>query len=232
MTASPIKAIVDSYQDPIIKTYSRIRFTILRQPFLEEIDQWLPAEGRVLDLGSGFGLFSLYFATTHPKRHVVGVELSEKRVAQARASAQRLGLANVEYHVADVLQWEAPGGLFDAIYMLDVVHHLPQESVPAFLARLVSLLKPGGTLLLKDVSDKPRYKMLFTLALDRLMVGMEPIRYWSPAALGEVLQNLGLDVKRHLMNDILPYPHVLYICKRTEADAKIARLDPRAAGRH
>lgn len=232
MTDSPIRNIVNSYRDPIIKTYSRIRFTILRQPFLEEIDQWLPAEGRVLDLGSGFGLFSLYFATTHPKRHVIGVELSEKRVTQARASATHLGLTNVEYHVANVLEWEAPGGLFDAIYMLDVVHHLPQDSVAAFLARLVSLLKPGGTLLLKDVSDRPRYKMLFTLALDRLMVGMEPIRYWSPAALAEVLQSLGMDVKRHLMNDILPYPHVLYICKRNDAETKITRLDTRAAGRH
>jgi 2-polyprenyl-3-methyl-5-hydroxy-6-metoxy-1,4-benzoquinol methylase len=225
MTDSPIKDIVDSYQDPIIKAYSRIRFTILRQPFLEEIDQWLPEEGRVLDLGSGFGLFSLYFATTQPKRHVVGVELSEKRVVQARSSAQRLGLHNVEYHVANVLEWDAPGGLFDAIYMLDVLHHLPHDSVPTFLARLVSLLEPGGTLLLKDVSDKPRYKMLFTLALDRLMVGREPIRYWSPAALAEVLQDLGMDVKRHLMNDILPYPHVLYICKRNDGGSKITHLD-------
>lgn len=214
MTDSPIKSIVDSYQDPIIKTYSRIRFTILRQPFLEEIDQWLPSEGRVLDLGSGFGLFSLYFATTQPRRHVLGVELSEKRVQQARESAERLGLRNVEYHVADVLQWEPPGGRFDAIYMLDVVHHLPYASVPAFLGRLCSLLEPGGTLLLKDVSDRPRYKMLFTLALDRLMVGLDPIRYWSPPALAEVLQNLGMDVKRHTMNDVLPYPHVLYICRK------------------
>jgi hypothetical protein len=46
------------------------------------------------------------------------------------------------------------------------------------------------------------------------MVGMDPIRYWSPAALAEVLQGLGMDVKRHLMNDILPYPHVLYICRK------------------
>jgi 2-polyprenyl-3-methyl-5-hydroxy-6-metoxy-1,4-benzoquinol methylase len=214
---SPIKRIVDSYRDPIIKTYSRIRFTILRQPFLEEIDQWLPTEGRVLDLGSGFGLFSLYFATTQPRRHVLGVELSEKRVLQARESAQRLGLHNVEYHVADVIEWEPPGGRFDAIYMLDVIHHLPHASVPEFLARLHDLLVPGGTLLLKDVSDRPRYKMLFTLALDRLMVGMDPIRYWSPAALAEVLQDLGMDVKRHLMNDILPYPHVLYICRKADA---------------
>lgn len=210
-----IKAIVESYQDPVVRTYSRIRFMILRRPLLEEIDQWLPTQGRVLDLGSGFGLFSLYFATTQPAREVVGVELSARRVAQATSSAERLGRRNVRYEVANVLEWDAPGR-FDAIYMLDVIHHLPQDSVPAFLEKLISLLKPGGTMLLKDVSNRPRYKMLFTLALDRLMVGAEPIHYWSPPVLAEVLAGLGMDVKRHLMNDVLPYPHVLYICRRRD----------------
>lgn len=213
MSKSPINDIVASYSDPVIKAYSQVRFIILRQAFLEELDQWLPTQGRVLDLGSGFGLFSLYFATIRPERQLVGVELSEKRVAQARRSAERLGLRNVEYHTANVLTWEG-AGKFDAIYMLDVVHHLPHAEVRSFLARIVELLQPGGTLLIKDVSDRPRYKMLITLALDRLMVGTEPIRYWSPPVLAELLEGLGLDVKRHVMNDILPYPHVLYICKR------------------
>lgn len=214
MPTSPINAIVASYRDPVIKAYSQVRFIILRQAFLEELDQWLPKEGRVLDLGSGFGLFSLYFATTQPKRHVVGVELNAKRVKEAQRSAEQLGLRNVEYHNADVLEWEA-AGQFDAIYMLDVVHHLPREGVQSFLGRLSKLLKPGGIMLIKDVSDRPRYKMWVTLALDRLMVGREPIHYWSPQVLAELLTGLGFEVKRHTMNDVLPYPHVLYICTRT-----------------
>lgn len=208
-----IQEIVDSYEDLIIRTYSKIRFTILRQPFLEEINQWLPERGRVLDLGSGFGLFSLYFAAIAPERQIVGVELDKKRVECARKSRVKLGLTNVDYHSEDVLAWEA-SGRFDAIYMLDVIHHLPAAGVPAFLQKLVGLLEPGGTLLLKDVSDRPVYKMLFTLALDRAMVGFEPIRYWPPKELAGVLDRLGLDVKRHLMNDYLPYPHVLYICRK------------------
>ena len=211
--ASPIDDIVRSYDDTLIQSYSRIRFMILRQPFLEELDQWLPKEGRILDLGSGFGLFSLYFATTEPRRNILGVELSERRVAEATRSAQRLGRANVEYQNANVLDWNAKG-VFEAIYMLDVVHHLPEDSVPHFFERIEQLLKPGGVLLVKDVSDRPRYKMLFTLALDRLMVGREPIKYWSPPRLAQLLKELGLDVKRHLMNDILPYPHVLYVCHK------------------
>ncbi|NNL72554.1 MAG: hypothetical protein HKP29_04245, partial [Silicimonas sp.] len=96
-------------------------------------------------------------------------------------------------------------------------HHLPQESVPEFLEKLKGLIKPGGLLILKDVADRPLVKMWFTLILDRLMVGMsEPIRYWPPAELIELLRSLGFDVKRHTMNDILPYPHMLYVCTAPE----------------
>lgn len=210
---SPISAIVNSYENWLIRLYSSIRFLILRQPFLEEIGQYLPSKGRILDLGSGFGLFSLYFASTGPDREIVGVELNEGRVEQARKSAKKLGLDHVQYHVGDVLEWEA-AGQFDAIYMLDVIHHLPMEYVPEFLGKLHSLLKPGGIFIIKEVADRPLFKMWFTLLLDRLMVGMtEPIHYWSPPELQGHLERLGLDVKRHWMRDFLPYPHILYICR-------------------
>ena len=42
MAADPIRAIVESYDRPLIRAYSRVRFTILRQIFLEEIEQYLP----------------------------------------------------------------------------------------------------------------------------------------------------------------------------------------------
>lgn len=214
MPTSTIARIVDSYRDPLIRWYSRARFLILRQPFLEELDQWLPASGRLLDLGSGFGLFSLYFAITEPGRHITGVEIDARRVAEARRSASALGVSNAVYHIGDVTTWQAPGR-FDGIYMLDVLHHLPKELAPVLLARLADLLETGGVLLLKEVANRPRYKMWFTLVLDRLMVGGDPIHYWAPGELTTLLKGLGLDVKRHAMNDILPYPHVLYICHKT-----------------
>ncbi len=98
--------------------------------------------------------------------------------------------------------------------MLDLLHHLPKDDVAGFLARVRALLAPGGLLLLKDVSNRPWYKRWFTLALDRLMVGMEPIHYWDPDELSDLLTSLGFEVRRHTINDFLPYPHMLYVCSR------------------
>ncbi|MCP3961802.1 MAG: class I SAM-dependent methyltransferase [bacterium] len=213
-----IRRIVASYDDLVTRLYSTVRFTILRQPFLEEIGQYLPARGRVLDLGCGFGLFSLYYAARAGGRRITGIDLNAARIERARESAGKLGLSNVEYVVADVLEWR-PAEPFNAIYLLDVVHHLPAAEVPEFLERLRSYLTPGGVLVLKDVADRPRLKMLFTLLLDRLMVGFEPIRYWPPEELIALLARLGFRVYRHRMTDFLPYPHILYVARLDPAEA-------------
>ena len=210
--AQAIRAIVASYEDLVIRLYSRVRFTILRQVFLEELGQYLPRAGRVLDLGCGFGLFSLFFASQEPLRRITGVDRNARRIALARASAERLGLANVDYELEDGLAWQS-AERFDAIYLLDMIHHLPRASVPDFLAKLCALLAPGGVLLVKDIEDRPFYKVWFTLVLDRLMVGSEPIHYWSPAELVRLLEGLGFDVVRHRMRDILPYPHIVYVAR-------------------
>ena len=69
-----IARVVEAYDDRVIRTYSRARFLILRQRFLDEIGQYLPLSGDVLDLGCGFGLFSLYYAQVLP-----GCELPRRR---------------------------------------------------------------------------------------------------------------------------------------------------------
>ena len=213
--ADPIRRIVASYDDVVTRLYSRIRFVILRQPFLEEIGQYLPRAGRILDLGCGFGLFSLYFASLEPGRRILGIDRNARRVARARTSANRLGLANAEYEVADVRTWSSSEA-FDAVYALDLVHHLPRATVPGFLGAVRDRLRPGGVLLLKEVEDRPLHKRWFTLALDRLMVGSEPIHYWSAAELVALLEGLSFHVVRHRMRDVIPYPHILYVARRPE----------------
>ena len=128
MHSATVKRIIRAYDDPIVRAYCWVRFGILRQRFLDEIGQYLPARGRVLDVGCGFGLFSLYYATTRPGLTLEGLDRNARRIEMARAAAARLGLANVRYEVDDARQFRA-GGIYDAAYMLDIVHHIPPETV-------------------------------------------------------------------------------------------------------
>jgi ubiquinone/menaquinone biosynthesis C-methylase UbiE len=103
-----ITRVVEAYDDWVIRAYSRARFLILRQRFLDEIGQYLPDSGDVLDLGCGFGLFSLYYAQVLPGLSFHGVDLNARRVDLAREAGRRLGLTNVDYAVGDVREFR-PG---------------------------------------------------------------------------------------------------------------------------
>jgi 2-polyprenyl-6-hydroxyphenyl methylase/3-demethylubiquinone-9 3-methyltransferase len=213
MRADIIRRIIAAYDDPIVRAYCWARFWILRQRFLDEIGQYLPASGPVLDIGCGFGLFSLYYAATGPGRFIRGVDVNPRRIALARRAAARLGIENVAYEVGDARTFKGDGEAA-ATYMLDIVHHIPPDTVPPLLGRLHACLAPGGVLLVKDVDTRPAPKRWFTWALDKLMAPGTPVRYWSAEELGLALRAAGFDTRRHAMLDFLPYPHVLHIATR------------------
>ena len=213
MRSEAIHNVIGAYDDWIVRGYCWGRFGILRQRFLDEIGQYLPARGRVLDVGCGFGLFSLYYASVCPGLEIAGLDRNPRRIAMATAAARRLGLANVRYEVGDARDFRG-GELFDAAYMLDIVHHVPEEAVRPLLEQLAKVLPPGGRLVIKDVERRPAWKRWFTHALDKVMDPGSPVRYWGGEELQALAENVGFRVYRHLMVDFLPYPHVIYICER------------------
>ena len=213
MRREAIARVIAAYDDPIIRAYSWGRFLILRQRFLDEIGQYLPAEGTILDIGCGFGLFSLYYAQLIPAASFRGLDLNPRRVALATEAARRLGLANAAYAVGDARTYRADAE-YAAAYILDIVHHVPPETVEPLLSELHKAIRPGGCLLVKDVDTQPAYKRWFTHALDLLMSPGGVIHYWPAGELAALLQRIGFRVYRHLMVDVLPYPHVLFVCHR------------------
>jgi 2-polyprenyl-3-methyl-5-hydroxy-6-metoxy-1,4-benzoquinol methylase len=193
---------------PVERAYASIRFSILRPKLLSVMDLLLPDEGRILDVGCGFGLFAAYFGQTQPGRSVVGVDPDSRRVGIAQRVAETLNLPHrfLPGDVRDV----AIDGLFDGAYVLDVMHHIPRDQQRPVLARLAELLMPGGTLILKDITTEPRFGLLFTELLDRVMVGWnEPLAYRHHREWGAMLTELGFHVRMVRVPDVLPYPHVV-----------------------
>jgi ubiquinone/menaquinone biosynthesis C-methylase UbiE len=213
MRNDTIRSIIRAYDDPVVRAYCWVRFWILRQRFLDEIGQYLPSAGPVLDIGCGFGLFSLYYAVVAPERFLRGIDLNERRIRMARRAAARLGVENVAYERGDARAFKGDGEVA-AAYMLDIVHHIAPETVAPLLAQLFRCLAPGGVLLVKDVDTHPVPKRWFTWLLDKAMAPGAPLGYWSADTLAATLDATGFRVRRHRMVDILPYPHVLYVCEK------------------
>lgn len=69
------------------------------------IDEAQYFNGTVLDIGCDCGMVTCFIAQQYPDCRVVGVDCNELAVNNARGLAQRLGLNNVEFAVADIYDY-------------------------------------------------------------------------------------------------------------------------------
>ncbi len=98
---------------------------------------------RVLDLGCGWGSFSLWHAKRHPRSRVLAVSNSKSQAEFIRGTAARAAIGNLEVVTADVNAFD-PGERFDRVVSVEMFEHVRNHG--ALLARIAGWLAPGGLL--------------------------------------------------------------------------------------
>lgn len=98
---------------------------------------------RILELGCGWGSFSLWAAARFPKSEVVGVSNSAPQREFILGEAQRLGLKNLRILTADMNTFTPPGE-FDRIVSIEMFEHM--KNYRELMQRIHRWLRPGGTL--------------------------------------------------------------------------------------
>ena len=105
----------------------------------------------ILDLACGTGISTLAIANRYPECHVVGVELREEYLAQARAKFHRLGLTNTEFVLSRAEDYHSPES-FDCV----ASSYLAKYADLDLLTRnSKAMLKNGGLLLMHDFTYPP-----------------------------------------------------------------------------
>jgi cyclopropane-fatty-acyl-phospholipid synthase len=104
----------------------------------------------LLDLGCGWGSLTAHAAQRRRAR-VTAVTLSGEQGGYARERLRGLGLAGrAEVLIRDYR--DASGGPYDAIAAIEMGEHVGAHGYPAFCAALRGLLRPGGRLLIQQMS--------------------------------------------------------------------------------
>ena len=100
---------------------------------------------RVLDVGCGWGSFSIHAAREHGAS-VVGITISPAQAELARERVRAAGMQDaVEIRVADYRT--LPSGSFDAIASIGMSEHVGERQIDVYARTLHGLLRPGGVLL-------------------------------------------------------------------------------------
>lgn len=98
---------------------------------------------RVLDLGCGWGSFSLWAAQNYPSSHITAVSNSASQKAYVDQRAVELGIDNLTTQTADVNDFQ-PEAVFDRVVSVELFEHL--RNYESLLERIRSWLTPDGHL--------------------------------------------------------------------------------------
>jgi SAM-dependent methyltransferase len=165
-----------------------------RPMFLHELaSTWLPAmpglnrrlrsapPGRVLDLGCGLGASSIALARAYPRTRVLGIDLDEASVTEARAAAAQAGVADRVTFMASDAAAVSSEGPFDLVTIFEALHDMADPVGALRAAR--ALLAADGSVLVAD----ERVADAFTAPgdpVERFMYGWS-ILHCLPATLAE-----------------------------------------------
>ena len=104
-------------------------------------------QGNILDLGSGIGCWTEYFA-----QQFAGVVAIEASTPLFEAMEQRCrALANVKMIHGDVMLFQ-PEGQYEVIFLGGMLMYLNEDDVICLLRKLVPFLQPGGIVLCRETT--------------------------------------------------------------------------------
>lgn len=112
-------------------------------PHLRHIDS-------LLSVGCGPGVFLREIAEEHPEINVVGVDKSERRVAQAQE--RLVGLPNAHVRVGDALELPFDSNRFGLVFCRFLLEYLPRKEHAVREMSRVS--RGGGQILLQDLDGQ------------------------------------------------------------------------------
>ncbi len=117
--------------------------------------------GTTLEVGCGSGAMLADLARDNPQGRTVGVDLAPGMVKAARRRVARAGLERAEVALGDAEGLDFEDSSLDVVtssYVLDI---LPRERILTSLEEFLRVLKPGGQVVLVNVTpaEKRRHKL-------------------------------------------------------------------------
>lgn len=102
------------------------------------------ANARILELGCGYGLTSIAFATRHPKAKIVGLDMSKVQIEHGKKYIEALKLKNIELKAMSIMDIDKSFGEFDYIICHGVFSWVPVEVQKKILEVINAHLAPNG----------------------------------------------------------------------------------------
>lgn len=190
-----------------VALYAYLRWRLC--PF-EQIEKYIPREGKIIDIGCGYGLLANFLALKSNRRDVTGVDLSGKRISIAQKTTDNR--KKIRFKLVNVLDLQL--GKYRAMVMSDFLHHIDYKAQEELLVRCCQKIPPGGLLIIEEVDNRPLWKYWFNIIVDRMLNIGEGIFFRNHQEFRELLERIGFKVSIKKAHKGLPLSDILFICRK------------------
>lgn len=149
--------------DKIAPSYDKLNHTLSlgidrrwRRTAVDALGKFKPQE--ILDIATGTGDFALLLAERIKPKQIIGADISEGMMAVGREKVEKAGLQDIiSFQKEDCMKLSFPDETFDAVTSAYGVRNF--EDLDAGLREMQRVLRPGGHLLIVELTPPPRFPM-------------------------------------------------------------------------
>ena len=204
-----------SFQDRLTISM-RMAFCI--KPITRVLEEYIPDEGLIIDLGCGYGILSHLLSLSHPARNLIGVDMASKRIEIARSS--EVNNRNAMFFASDIRNFDIPS--CKAILIVDVLYMLPYNDQEKLLTSCYGKIGNNGLMIIKDTCKKPYWKYAYTRIEESIKIGLRlygkeaggKLYYRGAQDFKELLNRIGFRTEVLPLKTWLPYPGVFFVCHK------------------
>jgi predicted exporter/2-polyprenyl-3-methyl-5-hydroxy-6-metoxy-1,4-benzoquinol methylase len=132
------------YKGPILEWYYRIK--VMLEKSYQGFDNLIPKQGKIYDLGCGYGFLDYFLYLKSAERTIIGVDYDGDKITVANNSY--LKSDQLTFIENDVMQVTIENA--DAVVILDVLHYLSADNQQKLIRSSYEGLNAGGILIIRD----------------------------------------------------------------------------------
>ena len=190
----------------------KIKYRPIICPFKDLID-FAKDKVSVFDVGCGSGQFCALIAKYTSVEKIMGIEINERLVKNANE-------VNEEFRINKDIKFEVFNGKvipdeiknYDLVYMIDVFHHIPPAQQLAFMEQLQQKMKPGATLVFKDIDGGS--PLVVCNKMHDLVFAGEIGKEISFTKAKDMLTKAGFNITDSFKKTVFVYAHYFVICQK------------------
>ncbi len=132
------------YKGPIIEWYLKIKLKLEKN--YRPIYELIPKEGKLLDIGCGYGFMSFMLHFASPALNITGIDYDDEKTELANRCFSKDD--SIQFIHEDIMNFNFEK--YDAIILADMLHYLQAKEQQKLIATCLENIQPNGVIIIRE----------------------------------------------------------------------------------